>query len=112
MLCYRIAPAQVNNVNTALSGVGGLYAEGRWHFIGNPVVYSASSRALAMLERLVNDSTDILSTNLSICTFLIPDSIAIDKLEVEDLPQNWDDHPYINDTQQLGSQWLQQGLAE
>ena len=61
-----------------------------------------------MLDRLVNDSTDILSTNLSICTFLIPDSIAIDKLEAGELPQNWDDHPYINDTQQIGSQWLQQ----
>ena len=33
-----------------LSGRGGLEADGRWHTAGRPVVYLASSEALAVLE--------------------------------------------------------------
>lgn len=65
MIVFRIAPRKHNKTNNALSGAGGLFAEGRWHFQGAPIVYTASSRSLAMLERLVNDNTDILSTELS-----------------------------------------------
>ncbi|ATC94721.1 RES family NAD+ phosphorylase [Pseudoalteromonas tunicata] len=106
MICYRIAPKKHNDISSALTGLGGLYAMGRWHFIGKPVVYTASSRSLAMLERLVNDTTDILSTNLSVTTIQIPDDLRIKRLVASELPIAWDDHPYINDTQAIGSHWL------
>ena len=106
MICYRIAPKIHNDLANALSGLGGLYAQGRWHFVGKPIVYTASSRSLAMLERLVNDTTDILSTNLSITTIQIPDDLKIIRLVASELPSAWDDHPYITETQALGSDWL------
>ena len=106
MICYRIAPKVHNDLANALSGLGGLYAQGRWHFVGKPIVYTASSRSLAMLERLVNDTTDILSTNLSITTIQIPDDLKIIRLVASELPKAWDDHPYITETQALGSDWL------
>ena len=106
MICYRIAPKIHNDLANALSGLGGLYAQGRWHFVGKPIVYTASSRSLAMLERLVNDTTDILSTNLSITTIQIPDDLKIIRLVSSELPKAWDDHPYITQTQALGSDWL------
>lgn len=106
MICYRIAPTEHNNSNNALSGLGGLYAEGRWHMVGKPVVYTASSRSLAMLERLVNDSTDILNKQLSVTSILIPDKLKIKRLVVSDLPSDWDDHPYILKNQIVGSDWL------
>jgi RES domain-containing protein len=107
MLCYRIAPRKNNNLANALTGLGGMYAEGRWHFIGSPIVYAASFRSLAMLERLVNDSTDILTKDLTVTTFLIPDDLKIKRLVATELPEYWDEHPYISDTQKLGSDWLQ-----
>jgi RES domain-containing protein len=106
MVCYRIAPHKHNNLNNALSGMGGLYAEGRWHYIGGPIIYSASSRSLAMLERLVNDSTDILSVELSITSFLLPDDLRITRWVADELPKGWDEFPYIPDTQKKGSNWL------
>ncbi|MEZ7275887.1 RES family NAD+ phosphorylase [Pseudoalteromonas sp. 68 DY56-GL68] len=106
MICYRIAPKVHNDLTNALSGLGGLYAQGRWHFVGKPIVYTASSRSLAMLERLVNDTTDILSKNLSITTIQIPDDLKVIRFVASELPKAWDDHPYIADTQALGSNWL------
>jgi RES domain-containing protein len=106
MISYRIAPKVHNDLHNALSGVGGLYAEGRWHYLGAPIVYSASSRSLGMLERLVNDSTDILTKELSVVTILIPDHLKIVRLVESDLPDNWDDHPYVSGTQKCGSDWL------
>jgi len=41
-------------VYTALDGIGGMYTSGRWHSKGNPIVYTASSAALAALEVLVH----------------------------------------------------------
>lgn len=103
---YRIAPKKHNNIHNALSGIGGLHAEGRWHFTGAPIVYLASSRSLAMLERLVNDSTDILSKQLSVTTIHISDEIKIKRLVASELPIGWDEHPYIPHTQQFGTKWL------
>lgn len=106
MICYRIAPLKHNDSHNALVGLGGMFAEGRWHFTGNPIVYCASSRSLAMLERLVNDSTDILSVNLSVTTILIPDDIKIDRLVASQLPKSWDSYPYITHTQKIGTDWI------
>jgi RES domain-containing protein len=38
----------------ALSGVGGLHDDGRWHTKGHPIVYTAQSSTLCLLERLVH----------------------------------------------------------
>lgn len=105
MLCYRIAPVKHNKPENVLSGIGGHYSEGRWHYMGVSIVYTASSRSLAMLERLVNDSSDILSTALSITTMLIPDNIKIVRLSVAELPSGWDAHPYTGHTQKIGAEW-------
>ncbi|WP_380875097.1 hypothetical protein ACFB49_03320 [Sphingomonas sp. DBB INV C78] len=37
-----------------LDGMGGIVASGRWHERGRPIVYTADSSALAMLEVLVH----------------------------------------------------------
>lgn len=106
MLCYRIALGIHNNLNNALSGIGGHHAEGRWHYMGVSVVYTGSTRSLAILERLVNDSTDILSINLAVTTILIPDNIKIMRVSETELPAGWNDHPYNQYTQKLGTDWL------
>lgn len=106
MLVFRIAPRKHNNQNNALSGTGGLFAEGRWHFQGSPIVYTASTRSLAMLERLVNDSTDILSTQLSLTEIHIPDNIKIVRYSETELEDGWEYTPYSQYSQKIGSDWL------
>ena len=46
MIVWRIANASY----AALDGLGGLTVPGRWHNSGRPVIYTADSSALAMLE--------------------------------------------------------------
>ncbi|MBB1295458.1 MULTISPECIES: RES family NAD+ phosphorylase [unclassified Pseudoalteromonas] len=106
MIVYRIGPKQYNNVSNCLSGLGGMVAEGRWHYAGAPIVYTASTRSLAMLERLVNDSQEILKENLSVVIIQIPDTLKVKRLVEGELPAGWNAYPYAADTQSIGSDYL------
>jgi len=44
--------------STAFTGAGGMYAASRWNHLEVPMVYTATSRALAALEFFVNLETD------------------------------------------------------
>ncbi len=77
--------------------------------MGVPIVYTASHRSLAMLERLVNDSTDILSRNLTATTILVPDDIKIVRISATELPAGWEATPYSQHTQKIGADWHRSG---
>ena len=109
MIVYRIGPKQYNNDSNCLSGLGGMVAEGRWHHAGAPIVYTASTRSLGMLERLVNDSQEILKENLSVVLIQIPDTLKVLRLVEGELPKGWNAYPYAADTQSLGSDFLING---
>ena len=52
---YRISRRQyTNNAEDALSGAGGIYAYGRWHSKGKPILYCAENISLALLERVAH----------------------------------------------------------
>src|SRR5271166_1674068 len=48
ILLYRLVKQK--HARNARAGHGGLEADGRWHTAGRPIVYLASSEALAVLE--------------------------------------------------------------
>ncbi|MDC9530303.1 RES family NAD+ phosphorylase [Pseudoalteromonas sp. Angola-7] len=111
MIAYRIGPKQYNNPSNCLSGLGGMVAEGRWHYAGAPIVYTASTRSLGMLERLVNDSQEILKENLSVVIIQIPDTLKVKRLVEGELPSGWNAYPYAADTQSIGSDFLMSNEA-
>lgn len=91
--------------NTAFSGVGGLYASGRWTPQGFKVIYTAESLALATLEVFVHTESDRIPL-VAIRGWLRDDS-AIEEVDVNSLPVNWQEesaHPIL---QQIGQEWLQ-----
>ena len=55
MRVYRIAKA-IHSPSGAqmMSGEGGLHGSARWHTKGRPIIYTATSQALATLEIAVN----------------------------------------------------------
>ena len=57
---------------TALEGIGGLHASGRWHRRGRPIVYAASSAALAALEVLVHVDPLDAPDDLRLLTIELP----------------------------------------
>jgi RES domain-containing protein len=62
------------HIDTVFSGVGGLYASGRWHPQGYKISYTSESLALASLEVFVHiETTDI---PLAIVSTIIAEACA------------------------------------
>ena len=100
MRIWRITSGK--HIDTVFSGVGGLYASGRWHPQGYKISYASESLALASLEVFVHiETTDI---PLAIVSAIIPDRAPI--LEVTDLPVNWQDVSAYPILQKIGLNWL------
>lgn len=52
---FRVTRADfANSAVDALSGIGGLYDAGRWHTLGQRIVYTAAESSGCLLERLVH----------------------------------------------------------
>lgn len=91
---------------TALEGVGGLYASGRWHRRGRPIVYAASSAALAALEVLVHVDPLDAPDDLRLLTIELPDDLGVERVDAADLPTHWTAGPAPDELAALGSDWL------
>lgn len=91
---------------TALDGLGGLYASGRWHRQGHPIVYAATSPSLAALEVLVHVDPAIAPRDLCLLTLQIPDELGLLHWHAADLPPDWQDTPAPAALQDLGTDWL------
>lgn len=92
----------------SLDGAGGLYSDGRWHSQGRPIVYTASSRSLSVLERFVHEqSIDVPS--LVMMSIYIPDDIDYQHYTASTLPDEWDtiDNIFQSQTQALGDTFLE-----
>lgn len=96
-------------VDTSLDGIGGMYASGRWHSKGNPIVYTASSAALAALEVLVHVDPLMAPADLRLLAIELPDDLSIEVLEPITLPEGWHSVPAPAALQTIGSSWLTSG---
>lgn len=76
---------------------------GRWNPPGIPVVYTFESLVLAVLEILVHTDSDLLPTNLVILSANIPDTLSLQSLSPETLPNNWGDFPAPPALQVIGA---------
>jgi len=104
MELYRIAARQYA---ADLSGEGARLYGGRWNPPGFPVLYTAESVALAVLETLVNLPPDFLESGIfSRVTISLPDDLAIASLSPADLPPDWQGYPAPPFLAELGREWL------
>jgi RES domain-containing protein len=90
-----------------------MYTSGRWHSKGNPIVYTASSAALAALEVLVHVDPLTAPADLRLLAIELPDDLSIEVLEPITLPEGWHSVPAPAPApaalQTLGSSWLTSG---
>ncbi|MDV7105893.1 RES family NAD+ phosphorylase [Vibrio sp. TH_r3] len=91
-----------------LSGVGGLYGAGRWHERGALACYLASTRSLAVLERMVHESLSDMP-NLVMLTIWIPDDVSIERYSIDQLPKGWDTIPDAGISRPLGQEFFTRG---
>jgi RES domain-containing protein len=88
---------------SGLDGIGGLYAQGRWHKLGSRVVYLGSTASLVVLERLAHLDPRMLPDDLVLGKF------AAD-LNVEHIDDAIDIHD-LTQTQATGLNFMRSGQA-
>lgn len=89
----------------ALDGEGARRFGGRWNPPGVPVVYTAGSLALAILELLVQVEVDVLPGDLMALPVEVPDAIRIRRLRSAQLPGDWAAYPAPASVQAVGAAW-------
>ncbi len=91
-----------------LSGEGARLYGGRWNRRGTSMLYTAGNSSLAILEKLVHIPQYVFPKDLKITVLEFPDTMTIDSLTLNDLPEDWifrSEHPKVLD---LGDQFITQ----
>ncbi|MGD8540066.1 MAG: RES family NAD+ phosphorylase [Candidatus Aminicenantes bacterium] len=102
MLVYRIAKKK--HIRD-FSGIGARLYGGRWNRKGIGIVYTSESRALSLVEFLVNVPFSILPNKLCIATVEIDNQIHPIEISPDDLPKNWYKFPASSELAEIGSKW-------
>jgi RES domain-containing protein len=109
LAAWRITRAEF--AATALSGQGGLYAEGRWHRAGQPVVYLANAWSLAALEVFIHLGRRDFEIPLIYFGITILPEVSAVILDADALPPDWRSEPPSPDSQAIGSDWLRSNAS-
>ncbi len=100
-IVWRIITAR--RARTASSGEGARRYGGRWNSKGVPLVYTAESRALAMLEMLVQDEP--LHARYVVIPATIPDGLAIERVDIAKPASNRRTPQRSEDLRAIGGEW-------
>lgn len=92
---------------SAFTGEGARLYGGRWNRVGLPLVYTAQSRALALLEMLVQDEP--LRANYVLIPALIGKTVSRTTVLLSALPPNWRSAQHLDALQATGQHWLASG---
>jgi RES domain-containing protein len=109
MRVWRLCKAE--HAATAFSGEGALLYAGRWHHAGTPVIYTAESRSLAVLEQLVHLARSRLPPNFVCFGVDVPDELAVVEVPLAELPAGWRSHPGPLELRDLGTKWAQSNAS-
>lgn len=108
MIFYRLVSRRY--ASEAWTGSGANQYGGRWNHKGHPAVYVASSVSLAALEMLVHVHSDMILSQYGLFSIEIPDK-AIEYLDNQWLPPDWQENPAPLSTMDLGTAWLEANSA-
>jgi RES domain-containing protein len=89
----------------AFSGAGARKAGGRWNSPGWPVVYTAGSQSLAILEMLVHLQAQELLRRYVLFPVTF-DEALITTVDPSTLPKSWRNSPPPASVQRIGNDWL------
>ncbi|MFA7242612.1 MAG: RES domain-containing protein [Sulfuricellaceae bacterium] len=98
---WRLVTARF--ADNAFSGEGARLYGGRWNRKGVPLVYTAESQSLAMLEMLVQDKP--LRARYVVIPAHIPKGLKIMRIDPAQLPPDWRTIPAQAQLQEIGGAW-------
>jgi RES domain-containing protein len=99
---WRLVTARFSD--NAFNGEGARLYGGRWNRKGTPVVYTAGSQSLAMLEMLVQDEP--LRARYLMIPAHIPKAVKIENIDAGKLPADWRDITSREQLQEIGEEWV------
>ena len=100
-------------LDQVLSGLGAARSEGhRWNSLHTRMVYTAASRALALLEIAVHlDLSEDLPTDRYFVEIDIPDYLPFAAVTLDALSKDWYESPPLRETQVLGDRFTLEAKA-
>lgn len=104
---WRIVTAR--HASTAFSGEGARLHGGRWNPPGVPVVYTTGTLSLATLEMLVQDGK--LLANYVVIPATIPARLKIERIELDDLPEDWRSTESRERLRDIGAEWIKRASS-
>ena len=107
LIVWRITTARF--ARSAFSGDGARLYGGRWTPKGVPVVYTAATQSLAMLEMLVQDQPP--RARYVMIEARIPSGVTIDRVSIDDLPAHWREIGARQKLQAIGAEWARKRNA-
>ncbi|WP_316153824.1 RES family NAD+ phosphorylase [Cupriavidus sp. BIC8F] len=110
---WRIATDTPDYTADDASGAGAKATGGRWNRQGTPLIYAASSIALACLETLVHLGAGGLPLNRHLVRIDIPDELwaAAQRLSADTAPVGWDAIPAGKTSLDAGQAWTMAGTS-
>jgi RES domain-containing protein len=108
VVAWRIVRSR--HARAAFSGIGAQLVGGRFNSVGTPVVYTADSYALALLEVRVHVASfrgmrDRVALRVEV------DSELIERVAGADLPADWQARPAARAAQRFGDAWARSGRS-
>jgi RES domain-containing protein len=107
LIVWRLVTARF--AKSAFSGDGARLYGGRWNRKGVPLVYTAATQSLAMLEMLVQDEPP--RARYVMIEARIPSGVKIERVKVEDLPADWRTIAAREQLQAIGTEWVKERRA-
>jgi RES domain-containing protein len=101
LVVWRLLTARY--ADSAFSGEGARLYGGRWNSKGVPMVYTAGSQSLAMLEMLVQDQP--LRARYVMIPVTLPKNQKIERVSAGELPADWRELAAREHLQAIGSAW-------
>jgi len=88
----------------AFNGEGARLYGGRWNTPGTPLIYTAESKSLAILEILVHLESPDLLQKFVLFEVKVEESFTTE-IDPESLPSNWREDPPPGAAQSIGDDW-------
>ena len=108
MIVYRICNKLYAN---DLQGIGAKMYGGRWNNVGNAVVYTSSSRALAALEVLVHlPSTTLKKLDFTVVSIEIPEN-SVEEIFYADIKRDFQINRFSTYFKNIGDYWLRENSS-
>ncbi|CCH53298.1 hypothetical protein BN8_02383 [Fibrisoma limi BUZ 3] len=87
-----------------LSGMGAYKYGARWNHKQHAMLYTASSRSLAMLETIVHLEKSQFLDDHCVMVIYVPDTVIMRQFSDRELPNDWRVQEMY--TKEVGTQWL------